>query len=449
MSYYEEMEVQTDATLTQIKNQYRKLALFWHPDKNPDRVHEATEKFKRINEAYECLRDSDRRQAYDFQRRLGCTSSTQFASGRTSAEIFASFFGEETEDAKAKLDEPAIELVAPWRVFNLPIFEGYLILDIRPLSLFQQGHIVTSIHFSVTEVEQRALARTFAILIAAVEDLNGAFENLRQIVLLDAEASSLPEAPAGEAMRVAELLWALARSPTFANEVFGQNCTFRSRLPALKSVWILRTGFEGFCRVFPGLCGPSIFSAELPPWMYTRAPSDGEVSDRSSASENPCCLESELCPMPHFVLAGLYLGSAAMPHTSASLGRFGVTHCIVSRQNHLFNLDSKVRLPHVHYLELDVDAVDDASAGRKLQPVWDAACAFIAEALQCSGVVLVNVLSRSTSAGLILRFLMRSHCLSARAAALMLREVCPNIHWGYAYLDGVEDQSQIGLLKSI
>jgi hypothetical protein len=435
MSYYEEMEVQTDATLAQIKNQYRKLALFWHPDKNPDRVHEATEKFKRINEAYECLRDSDRRQAYDFQRRVGfMSSSTQFASGRTSAEVFASFFGEETEDTETKLDEPAIELVAPWRVFNLPIFEGYLILDIRPLSLFQQGHIVTSIHLSLTEVEQRALARTFASLIAAVEDLNGLFENLRQIVVLDAE-----HAPAGEAMRVAELLWALARSPAFANEVFGQNCTFGSRLLALKSVWVLRTGFEGFCRVFPRFCGPSIVSGELPLWMYTQAP--GGVPDS--------CLESELCPMPHFVLAGLFFGSAVIPHTSDSLGRFGVTHCIVSRQNHLFNLDSKVRLPHVHYLELDVDAEGDASAGRKLQPVWDAACTFIAEALQCSGVVLVNVLSRSTSAGLILRFLMRSQGLSARAAALMLREMCPYIHWGYAYLDGVEDQSQIGLLKSI
>jgi hypothetical protein len=47
--------VEPGAPLQQIRQKYRNLALQWHPDKNPDKVGEATEKFKQINEAYTIL----------------------------------------------------------------------------------------------------------------------------------------------------------------------------------------------------------------------------------------------------------------------------------------------------------------------------------------------------------------------------------------------------------
>ena len=43
---------------TVFSNSYRKLALKWHPDKNPDKKEEAEKKFKEISEAYEVLSDS-------------------------------------------------------------------------------------------------------------------------------------------------------------------------------------------------------------------------------------------------------------------------------------------------------------------------------------------------------------------------------------------------------
>ena len=45
--------------------QYRKLAVRWHPDKNPDQVEEATEQFKRIAEAYAILSNPQKRDVYD------------------------------------------------------------------------------------------------------------------------------------------------------------------------------------------------------------------------------------------------------------------------------------------------------------------------------------------------------------------------------------------------
>ena len=61
--YYEVLEVERTATDGQLKAAFRKLAMQYHPDRNP---HDTSEhKFKEINEAYEVLKDGDKRAAYD------------------------------------------------------------------------------------------------------------------------------------------------------------------------------------------------------------------------------------------------------------------------------------------------------------------------------------------------------------------------------------------------
>ncbi|XP_071543420.1 dnaJ homolog subfamily C member 5 isoform X14 [Panulirus ornatus] len=76
-SLYEILGLQKDASTDQIKKTYRKLALKYHPDKNPDNP-EAAEKFKEVNRAHGILSDPTKRNIYDNYGSLGLYIAEQF-----------------------------------------------------------------------------------------------------------------------------------------------------------------------------------------------------------------------------------------------------------------------------------------------------------------------------------------------------------------------------------
>ncbi len=91
--YYEVLDVGKNATAEEIKKAYRKKALQYHPDKNPDNK-EAEEKFKEAAEAYEVLSNQDKRQRYDQFGHAGLGGSgSGFSGGGFSdiEDIFSAF----------------------------------------------------------------------------------------------------------------------------------------------------------------------------------------------------------------------------------------------------------------------------------------------------------------------------------------------------------------------
>lgn len=86
--YYNILEVPKSASEQDIKKAYRKLALKWHPDKNPDNKEEAEEKFKLISEAYDVLSDKEKRRIYDKYGKEGLAGG---GGGRPSAGGFGGF----------------------------------------------------------------------------------------------------------------------------------------------------------------------------------------------------------------------------------------------------------------------------------------------------------------------------------------------------------------------
>ena len=96
--YYETLGVTRDAQADQIKSAYRKAALRWHPDRNPERKQEAEEQFRQATEAYSVLSDPQKRAVYDRYGHAGL-SGTGFEPGFNSSifeefqDIFGDFFG--------------------------------------------------------------------------------------------------------------------------------------------------------------------------------------------------------------------------------------------------------------------------------------------------------------------------------------------------------------------
>nr|XP_029721041.1 dnaJ homolog subfamily B member 6-like isoform X1 [Aedes albopictus]XP_029721042.1 dnaJ homolog subfamily B member 6-like isoform X1 [Aedes albopictus] len=82
VDYYKVLEVSRTATEAEIKKAYKKLALRWHPDKNPDNADESNKRFKEISEAYEVLSDAYKRHIYDTRStRKSATTGDRYTSG--------------------------------------------------------------------------------------------------------------------------------------------------------------------------------------------------------------------------------------------------------------------------------------------------------------------------------------------------------------------------------
>lgn len=91
--YYELLGVSRDASAEEIKKSYRKLAMKYHPDRNPDDP-KAEDKFKEAKEAYEVLTDDQKRPIYDQYGHAGMEQNGGFGGAGAGAAGFGDAFGD-------------------------------------------------------------------------------------------------------------------------------------------------------------------------------------------------------------------------------------------------------------------------------------------------------------------------------------------------------------------
>ena len=127
--YYEVLSVSRTATDQEIKSAYRKLALQFHPDRNPDNP-DAEEQFKECSEAYAVLADSEKRARYDRFGHAGVGSGTAEQGGGFDPTVFNDFhdifgdifgfgdmFGRPGPDAaRARSAAPTCAKTSPWNL---------------------------------------------------------------------------------------------------------------------------------------------------------------------------------------------------------------------------------------------------------------------------------------------------------------------------------------------
>ncbi|MGE5620149.1 MAG: molecular chaperone DnaJ [Sphingomonadaceae bacterium] len=99
--YYEVLGVGRNASADELKRAFRKLAMQYHPDRNPENGAAAAERFKEVKEAYEVLSDPEKRARYDQFGHAGVDGNFMggmggfegFGSGFPFGDIFETFFG--------------------------------------------------------------------------------------------------------------------------------------------------------------------------------------------------------------------------------------------------------------------------------------------------------------------------------------------------------------------
>ena len=289
------------------------------------------------------------------------------------------------------VEGPTLRWVSPLDIFNLPLYESYLVIDTRSADAFSRASIATAVSYpapgdpEVTEEERKRRLYVFAKGYAS-EFYRP--ENANPVVIYG-DAGTVHAHWLATKLSYLQVqrksLTVYQRQGVEEKESFDPLEHFcHTVADRVKEIWLLEGGYQAFQEEYPFLCG-------------------------NIATE-------DMFPVPHQIDTGLFMGSRVVPLTQDCLLKMRITHMIVSCHQEL-------ELKQLEGIELLSCDIHDSNT-EEMSPCWTASCQFIKEARQKGGRVLVILHGRSRSASIILAYLINEFKMDFPAAWETLTKRC-------------------------
>jgi hypothetical protein len=321
----------------------------------------------------------------------------------------------------------------PAQVFNLPLFELFLVLDLRPEEAFRASHVVTAVSFPaplVADVPEAAKLAALGGLLAEMA-LKGTLPDSVSSVVLCVDGTAACAAHAewlDEALgrRRAEVLQLVPQGARGEEDADGEGAD---------------TGAgTGACTTASGADAPQRKRTAGPAWVAGRV--DGFATRLFTLCECVLCIEynvfaaafPSLCgpdlsvcdmkPLPLLATESIFLGGRAFDPSEEALRSLGITH-VVTHDPQLQDgfagfLGNKVLQGQANIEFLVCSVRDDSAAD--MAACWATSIAFIDRAIAQGGRVLVHFYGRSRSSSIVMAWLVRRHHWSYDQALEYMRD---------------------------
>lgn len=322
-----------------------------------------------------------------------------------------------------------IRVVPPWRVFNLPLFSNWLVLDARHGSEFANGHIAGAI--SIPPTDPKGTTADLLKRLLAFLDKFGMPDHLEAIVIYgpDQRVQWLAGVVSKLVHLGDEAVLAKNKNQSGQMEEEKKGCgrasrqllgivSFLQRLKRVcKEIWILNGGFEEFQKEYPALCGK-----------------ETDIS--------------HLKPTPHYICPGLYLGSRAVDLGSPDFRQLHVSGAIVtSRYAQPPSDDEKApKLCQKQRMQFGVEylvvSTPDKPGAKDWAGVWTAAVHFIEQKKTEGKSVVIQVHGRSLSASVAAAWIHKSDGVSVKEAVRRVLDACPKVDVKLIMIEDLESWSR-------
>jgi len=321
---------------------------------------------------------------------------------------------------------PKLVYVPPWKIFNLPLFSNFLVVDLRPKSEFVRGHISSSVSIppppNPKETANKDRVTEMLRVLQQYLDEFGAPDHLEVISMVG------PKEHMQWFHRALTMLVQMGPKALIPASTSNKSSTASASLPKLnisqRSIFQFAERIQKTCKQLWAIIGGfKAFSQQFPPLCDTRAGGVGHLR-----------------PTPCFVSKNIYLGSRIVNLDDPFLRDIGVQCAIVSRNFCVPRGDLKLKnvtsskgepgwgnqFRNGYLTYLPVSAPDEPNRERWCR-TWTASVNFIHQSLQSGKGIIIQVHGRSMSASIACAWMIASEGLNPRDAVAKIASVSRKI----------------------